>query len=118
MGKRRRERDAGSGARTERLQELIREELSFLLRHEIRDPRLDGVEITMVELAGECARVWFSTKREGDARDEIEALDRAAGFFRANLAESLGLKRTPDLRFKRDRATRMFGPGSGTDTES
>ena len=107
--KERRRREDGLGARTLRLQELIREELNFLLRGEVRDPRLDGVEITMVELSGDGsrARVWFTTEIEKE-QDTLDALDGAAGFLRDDLAESLGLKRTPDLRFRRDPATRAF----------
>jgi ribosome-binding factor A len=100
-----RNRDVSDGSRLVQLQELIREEVNFLLRNEIRDPRLDGVEITMVELIGECARLWFTADSE---EDRVEALDRAAGFLRTQLAESLGLKRTPELRFRRDPATRVF----------
>jgi ribosome-binding factor A len=101
-----RERDMGDGSRVARLQELIREEVNFLLRSEIRDQRLDGVEITMVELLGDCARLWFTV--EGD-EDTANALDRAGGFLRSRLAESLCLKRTPELRFRRDPSTRTFG---------
>ena len=50
------ERDGGDGTRTARLQELIREEVNLILRNEVRDPRLDGVVITMVELAGRLVR--------------------------------------------------------------
>jgi ribosome-binding factor A len=104
-----RDRDVGNGARTVRLQELIREELNYLLRGELRDPRLDGLEVTMVELSGDGsrARIWFTTENEDDA---LEALDGAAGFLRDDLAGSLGLKRTPELRFRRDPATRAFAP--------
>jgi ribosome-binding factor A len=93
-----------SGIRQVRLQELIREELNQLLRNEIRDERLAGVVATMVDLSrdGSCARVWFSDDNE----DGDEALERAAGFLRSRLAEALDLKRTPELRFRRDRATR------------
>ena len=110
--KRTRAREVGNGARTVRLQELIREELNLLLRGEIRDPRLDGVEITMVLSSAMAtrARVWFSTKTEQDALQAVDAFDGAAGFLRQDLAESLGLKRTPDLRFRRDPATRAFAP--------
>ena len=115
MGKRRRERQAGDGARTTRLQELIREELSFVLRGEVRDPRLDGVAITMVELArdGSCARVWFTAESDGE---QIAAFEHAAGFLRHHLAESLGLKRTPELRFRRDPASRALAATTTTDT--
>ena len=101
-------RELGDGSRTTRLQDLIRQEVNFLLRAEIRDPRLAGVEITMVELAGERARLWFTAD---DTEDKSEALDHAAGFLRTELAASLGLKRTPELRFRRDPASRAFTRG-------
>jgi ribosome-binding factor A len=109
--RRTRESEIGNGARTTRLQELIREELNFLLRGEIRDPRLDDVEVTMVELSGDGsrARIWFTTENE---KDTLDAFDGAAGFLRDELAGSLGLKRTPDLRFRRDPATRAFATGT------
>jgi ribosome-binding factor A len=104
---RRRPRDAEGAARTIQLQELIRQELDLLLRVELRDPRLDGVVVTMVELAGERARIWISNEHDGgDVAAAIEALEGAAGYLRTSLAESLGLKRTPELRFRRDPATR------------
>ena len=91
----------------ERLQELIREEVNFLLRCEMTDARLEGVAVTFVELAGDCARLWFTADGE---QDRTEALERAAGFLRDHLAESLSLKRTPELRFRRDPATRSLSP--------
>src|SRR4029078_3190481 len=101
----REERDGGDGTRIVRLQELIREEVHLLLRHEVRDPRLDSVVITMVELAGERARLWYTA--EGDD-DRSDACEHVAGFLRTQLAESLGLKRTPELTFRRDPASRAF----------
>jgi ribosome-binding factor A len=103
------EREVSDGTRTVRLQELIREEVNLILRNEVRDPRLDGVVITMVELAGDgsCARLWFTT--EGNDEETPKACEHVAGFLRTQLAESLGLKRTPDLRFRRDPASRSFG---------
>ena len=99
--------DGGDGTRTVRLQELIREEVNLILRNEVRDPRLDSVVITMVELAGDgsCARLWFTADGDDDRR---AACEHIAGFLRTQLAESLGLKRTPDLRFRRDPASRTL----------
>jgi ribosome-binding factor A len=88
---------------------LIRQELDLLLRGELGDPRLDGVVVTMVELAGDgsCARIWISNEHEGgDTSGAIEALEGAVGYLRTSLAESLGLKRTPELRFRRDPSAR------------
>ena len=101
------EREDGDGTRTVRLQELIREEVNLILRNEVRDPRLDSVVITMVELAGDGsrARLWYTAEGDDDRR---EACDHIAGFLRTQLAESLGLKRTPELRFRRDPVARGY----------
>jgi ribosome-binding factor A len=107
MGRERRDRRGGDGTRRLRLQELIREEVNYLLRNEVRDPRLDGVVVTMVELAadGSRARLWFTSDSNEDLN---EPLERVAGFIRTHLADNLGLKRTPELRFRRDPASRAF----------
>ena len=70
----------------------------------------------MVELAGDssCARLWLTTDGDDDPR---EACDHIVGFLRTQLAESLGLKRTPDLRFRRDPAARACLPDSGNAME-
>lgn len=102
-----RERARQAGGRNERLQQLIREEINWLLRNDVRDPRLADVVVTLVDLTGDgsCARIWFGAENEGE---QLEALAGATGFLRTQLAASLGLKRTPELRFRRDRATRAF----------
>ena len=108
-GDRSRRERVSDGARTVRLQELIREEVNFLLRCEVTDAQLQGVVVTFVELTGDgsCARLWFTA---GDKDDRTDALERAAGFLRNQLAESLALKRTPELRFRRDPATTQLVP--------
>ncbi len=97
------------GARSARLQELIREEVTFMFDNEIRDARLQDLRVTFVDLSpdGSCARVWYATG--GDWREVERALDRVAPFLRGQLAESLGLKRTPEVRFRRDDTARQLG---------
>jgi ribosome-binding factor A len=96
----------GMGARSARLQELIREEVSFMFDNEIGDARLQDVRVTFVDLTpdGSCARVWYSTG--GEARETARALERVTPFLRTRVAESLGLKRTPEIRFRRDDVSR------------
>jgi ribosome-binding factor A len=106
-GNRSRRKRNSEGGRIIRLQELIREEVNFLLRCEVTDACLQDVTVTFAELAGDgsCARLWFTA---AGADDKTEALERAAGYLRNHLAESLALKRTPELRFRRDPATRTL----------
>jgi ribosome-binding factor A len=103
------ERDAGSGYRGQRLEELFREELNSLLEGEVNDPRLQELHITHVELSrdGSSARAWFVIDERAsavDTDDIIFALNRAAGFLRGRLCDALPLKRIPELRFRHDPA--------------
>lgn len=98
-----------AGHRHERLSRLLREELGAITRDELGDPRLDQVQITLVELSVDYrnARVLYVGPRGSSAedRDRIErALAKATPFMRARLADSVDLKQVPALRFVWDRA--------------
>ncbi|CAN5298770.1 MAG: 30S ribosome-binding factor RbfA [Gemmatimonadetes bacterium] len=92
--------------RTDRINELLREELSVLIRSEVRDPRVGLATITAVETSPELdhARVYISTLGEDDEKQEILAgLQSAAGFLRGQLGRRLHLRRIPELHFAIDR---------------
>jgi ribosome-binding factor A len=103
-----RERSArDAGLRGLRVEELFREELNSILNSEIQDPRLDGIRVTAVELSrdGSRARIWFAfSSDEGPlgVRNALAAFERATGFLRSRLCETLVLKRMPELRFRHD----------------
>jgi ribosome-binding factor A len=93
--------------RQRRVSELVHRELSVLLMHHARDPRLANVTITGVNVTPDLlqARVHFSVY--GDAEDEREAkagLDRASGFLRSELAARVHLRFVPELSFSVDRS--------------
>lgn len=106
-----RREDDHSGFRHIRLQTLILEEVRALLRDDVTDPTLEPVRLTALVLSVDYrhARVHFAVRAtEDDARKRrttIEhALARATPFLRARLAETIDLKRVPDLRFVFDGA--------------
>jgi ribosome-binding factor A len=92
--------------RTERINELIREELSDLIMRELRDPRLDGlISITRVETTPDLfnARVDVSVMSEtADQAEAIKALNAAAGYLHRELVHRLELRRVPFLHFRLD----------------
>jgi ribosome-binding factor A len=91
----------GAGYRHQRLEVSIAEELRSLLRDDVSDPDLDRVGVTAVALSSDYknAKVHFVIAR-GHSRTKVErALERATAFLRRRLADSIELKRTPDLRF-------------------
>lgn len=91
----------GAGYRHQRLEVSIAEELRLLLRDDVSDPDLERVGVTAVALSSDYknAKVHFVIAR-GQSRAKVErALERATAFLRRRLADSIELKRTPDLRF-------------------
>ncbi|GMU07545.1 ribosome-binding factor A [Corallococcus caeni] len=88
-------------ARHLRVQSTLSEELSLLFRGELSDPRLEGVALTSCELSpeGRIASLGYTLPHDADPADVKEALTRAEGYLRSQLAQHLNLKRTPHLRF-------------------
>lgn len=100
--------------RTARLDELLREEISSVMRRELDDPRIGFVTITDVEVTPDLshANVWVSIIGSPDEkRQTMRALSHAMPFVRARLGK-LRLKRIPDLHVKEDqtaaRGTRLL----------
>jgi ribosome-binding factor A len=102
--KHRRTEIASIPARHLRVQSTLFQEVSRLFRGELSDPLLEGVSVTSLELTpdGRNARIGFTLPPDhanaGPALVE-EALKRASGFIRSQLALGLDLKRVPHLRF-------------------
>ena len=92
--------------RVERVNSLIRQELSELLRREIKDPRLSGmISITYVDTAPDLkyARVFVSSLGGLEEKDEVlKGLSRASGFLRSALTKKLDLRVAPELDFRWD----------------
>lgn len=91
-------------ARHLRLQSTLFEEVALLFRGELSDPLLEGVVVTTLELSpdGRHARIGFTLppeRQESGPAPVEEAIERATGFIRSQLALGLNLKRVPHLRF-------------------
>ncbi len=88
--------------------ELVRL-LNQLLLSELKDPGLNGVSVTEVEVTRDLgtARIYFSSL-DPDAEDApaLEAFRRASGFIRGRIGRAVRLRRVPELRFIRDDSTR------------
>ena len=92
--------------RTERVNELLREEISQIVGYELEDPRLTMVTVTDVRLSEnlKAARVYVTVAgNEEEHRTALIALRHAAPFVRKQLGLSLNLPRTPEIHFVRDK---------------
>lgn len=92
--------------RLERINELLRQEISALIRRELKDPRVGGlVSITEVQTAPDLrsAKVFVSIMgEEEERRATMDTLERAARFFRKELGLRVRLRHTPALSFQSD----------------
>jgi len=92
--------------RTERLNKLIKQEVSELLEREVDDPRLNNlISITEVSVSPDLkhAKVFVSILgNKANKTDMLAGFNTASGFLRKKLASRLRLKCTPQLSFHYD----------------
>jgi ribosome-binding factor A len=95
----------GESRRPDRVAEMVLRELALMLVHDLRDPRLRGVNVTRVRMTDDLrlGRVLFS-HLEGRPRaaDAIKGFQSASGFIRRGIGRALGLRYTPDFEFEFD----------------
>ncbi len=103
-----------NASRAGRLADQIQRELAELISNELKDPRVQLVTITSVEVSADYhqAQVFVTTLMGDGAIDSaLEGLQRASGFLRSRLADSLRTRTVPELHFVYDesveRGTRL-----------
>lgn len=93
--------------RTRQVGELLREELSDIIRKEVKDPRIGFMSITNVDVTQDLrtARVYVSVLGSDDEREaNLEALRSASWFIRHHLKPRLRMRQIPELEFRDDRS--------------
>jgi ribosome-binding factor A len=92
--------------RIQRVNSLIRQEISELLQRQVKDPRLGNfVAVTEVSLSPDLryAKVFVSCiGSEEEKQTTLSGLIAASGFLRNQLAKRLRLRRIPELSFHWD----------------
>jgi ribosome-binding factor A len=101
--------------RTDRVDELLRQEIGAIIAREIADPRIGFVTITDVETTPDLrhAKVWVSVIGTPEEREAaLMALGRAMPFIRHTLGGRLRIRRIPELHVQADetfeRGTRLL----------
>lgn len=100
--------------RTRRVDHLLQEEISAIIRRELHDPRVGFVTITGVDVTPDLhhATVWASVIGDDtERRATLQVLGRAMPFVRHQLG-ALRLRRIPELHLREDdtaeRGTRVM----------
>ena len=92
--------------RIKRINQLIRQEISELLRRNVKDPRLGNfIAVTDVSTSSDLkhAKIFVSCIcTEEEKQEIINGLTAASRFLRNELMKRLSIRRIPDLSFEWD----------------
>lgn len=91
--------------RSQRVAELIKQEISKLLQRGLKDPRIGFVTVTDVEVTRDLryAKVYISVLGDENSKQEtMKGMNAANGFIRREVGKYLHLRHTPEISFKFD----------------
>lgn len=94
-------------SRIERINQVVKEEISNILSRELKDPRLKFVTITSVNVARDLryAKVYFSVLGNAAQVEAVQqGLDSARGFVRRLIGQRVRMRYTPEIEFVFDRS--------------
>ena len=93
--------------RIEKLQELIKQEVSKMLLYDIKDPRIGFVTVTEVEMTGDLreAKIFVSIMgNDEQIKHTMEGLQSALRFVRREIGKRIRLRFTPEISFAPDKS--------------
>jgi len=105
-------------SRTQRVGDFLQQELAQLIQTELRDPRVQMVSVTAVQVTRDLAhaKVFFTQlgiDNAEQAKETAEVLNKASGFLRSTLARHATMRTVPKLHFRFDESV-----GRGRDMEA
>lgn len=93
--------------RIEKVQELIKQEVSQIILKELKDPRIGFVTVTQVDVTGDLrsAKIYVSLMgSEEQIKDCWDGLQKALGYIRREIGKRIRLRCTPELSFQLDKS--------------
>ena len=88
--------------RADRVADLIKQEMSDILRREVHDPRIANITVTDVKLTDDLrsARIYFVELGKDRVSEGVEkGLAKAKGFLKRELGKRMQLRYIPELNF-------------------
>ena len=94
-----------SKERIEKIQELMKQEISQILMREVKDPRIGFVTVTGVEITRDLqkAKIFVSIMgSDDDVKNTFAGLNSSLGFIRREIGHRIRLRLTPEIEFALD----------------
>ena len=91
-------------SRSDRVADLIREEVAQIFVNDIADPRVHGITITDVRITPDLltARIYYVSANKKEVKVMTQGLESVTGYIRKQLSKTLKLRKVPDLEFYYD----------------
>lgn len=91
-------------SRNDRVSEQMQRDLAHLLQFAVKDPRVKGVTLTEIQVAGDLshAKVFYTAAAPSDSLQQ--GLEKSAGYLRSQLAKTLLIRTVPQLHFTYDQS--------------
>ena len=93
--------------RIEKVQELIKQEVSKIILQELKDPRIGFVTVTQVDVSGDLkyAKIYVSLLgSQEEVKNTWAALQSSLGYLRREIGNRIKLRCTPELSFQIDKS--------------
>ncbi len=90
--------------RSQRVSDLLREEIADIIIYKLKDPRIGFVTVTGVDLTDDLkmAFVYISILKEEEKKTTLDILNSAKSFIRSELSKRLNMKFIPSVDFRLD----------------
>ncbi|HED06424.1 MAG TPA: 30S ribosome-binding factor RbfA [Ignavibacteria bacterium] len=87
--------------RIDKVEHLIKEEISLIFLYKLNDPSFSFVTITSVKLSADLkiAKVYFSVLEKNDREKVMKKISSISGFIRSELASRIRIRFVPELKF-------------------
>ena len=90
--------------RSQRVGDLVREEVADIIMYRLKDPRIGFVTVTGLDMSPDMknAKVYVSVLKEEDRELTLEILNSSKSFIRSLLSKRLRMKFIPTVEFRFD----------------
>jgi ribosome-binding factor A len=87
--------------RIDKVESLIKEEISLIFLNKLRDPEIGFVTITNVKMSPDLriAKVYISVLDRDKREVVLKKITSSSGYIRSELAHRIKIKFTPELKF-------------------
>lgn len=90
--------------RSQRVGDLLRQEIAEIIMNKVKDPRIGFVTVTGVDITEDLkiAKVFISILKEEERETTLQILNSAKSFIRSEVSKRVRMKFIPTIEFRLD----------------